>query len=462
MTALARQTAVENTPITRARLDTLLRIPSISTLPNHAEDVRRAARWIVDWMTEMGMTRAELHESSGRLPLVYGEWLGAGAHAPTVLIYTHYDVQPAEKSDGWATEPFEPTEINGKLYARGAVDSKCHVVIQLVAVESMLKHGRAPVNIKMLCEGEEESGSEHIYEFVAQNADLLKADVCVISDGSLPNEYQPVLDYGLRGIVSLEIHVRGPKRDLHSGHYGGSVHNPVQALSEIIAGLHAPDGSVYVPRFYDQVEPLTDEEREVLLPMRAPFDEEWRDVTGAPAPWGEADYSLHERISVRPTLEINGMYGGYLGEGVKTVLPATAVAKLSCRLVPYQTPDHIWACVSEYIHHLTPPSVTVEVIRMEMGAEAFIIDRTSPALKAVTTAYERGWGIKPLLSREGGSVPVTAEFKKYLGAELVLMPFGYKNGGAHSVNESCDLGMVDKGIQTMLHFYEVMATSHGA
>lgn len=457
MTESARQAAAQAFPTTRARLETLLRIPSISTIPAHADDVRRAARWLVDWMLEMGMTRAETYEAEGKLPLVYGEWLGAGDSAPTVLIYTHYDVQPAEKSDGWNTEPFEPTEIDGKLYARGAVDSKCHVVIQLAAIEAMLKQGSSPVNLKILCEGEEESGSEHIYEFVANHPDQLKADVCVISDGSLPNEHQPVLDYGLRGIISLEIHVRGPKRDLHSGHYGGSVHNPVQALSEIIAQLHAPDGTVSVPGFYDQVAPLTDEEREVLLPMRAPFDEEWRDVTGAPAPWGEAAYSLHERIATRPTLELNGFYGGYTGEGVKTVLPSSAVAKISCRLVPYQTPDHIWACVSAYIKSTTPPTVTVEVIRMEIGSEAFIIDRTSPALQAVTTAYERGWGVKPLLSREGGSIPVTAEFQKYLGAQLVMMPFGYKNGGAHSINENCDIEMVAKGIQTMLHFYEVMS-----
>lgn len=457
MTENARKAAESSFATTRARLETLLRIPSISTLPSHADDVRRAARWLADWMLDMGMTRAELHEEAGKLPLVYGEWLGAGESAPTVLIYTHYDVQPALKSDGWLTEPFEPTEIDGKLYARGAVDSKCHVVIQLTAIESMLKNGGSPVNLKILCEGEEESGSEHIYAFVANNPDLLKADVCVISDGSLPNEHQPVLDYGLRGIISLEIHVRGPKRDLHSGHYGGSVHNPIQALTEIVAKLHADDGSVAVPGFYDQVAPLTDEERDVLLPMRAPFDEEWRDVTGAPAPWGEPAYSLHERIATRPTLELNGIYGGYTGEGVKTVLPSKAVAKISCRLVPYQTPDHIWDCVSAHIKTITPPSVSVEVIRMEMGSEAFIIDRTAPALKAVTEAYQRGWGVKPLLSREGGSIPVTAEFQKYLGAQLVMMPFGYKNGGAHSINENCDLGMVKKGIQTMLHFYEVLS-----
>lgn len=457
MTSTAHTHAEAAYPRTRARLDDILRIPSISTVPSHADDVRRAAAWIAAWMLEMGMTRAETHEAAGRLPLVYGEWLGAGADAPTVLIYTHYDVQPAEKSDGWTTEPFIPTEIEGKLYARGAVDSKCHVVIQLAAVEAMLKAGNPPVNIKVLCEGEEESGSEHIYEFVANNADLLKADVCVISDGSLPNEHQPVLDYGLRGIISFEIHVRGPKRDLHSGHYGGSVHNPIQALAEIIAQLHAPDGSVSVPGFYDQVEPLSGDERAVLLPMRAPFDEEWRDVTGAPAPWGEADYSLHERIAVRPTLELNGIYGGYAGEGVKTVLPSAAVAKISCRLVPYQTPDHVWACIQSHIAAITPPSVRVEVIRVEMGAEAFIIDRESAAMKAVTAAYERGWGVKPLLSREGGSIPVTAEFKKYLNAQMVLMPFGYKNGGAHSINENCDLGMVRKGIDTMLYFYGFLA-----
>ncbi len=451
----AHQQADDGYENTRARLDALLRIPSISTVPAHAPDVRRAAQWIASWMRDMGMTRAELFEAPGHLPLVYGEWSGAGPSAPTILIYTHYDVQPADKSDGWATEPFEPTEIDGKLYARGAVDSKCHVVIQLAAIEAALKAGNAPVNFKVLCEGEEESGSEHIYAFVAQNPDLLKADVCVISDGSLPNEHQPVLDYGLRGIVSFELHVKGPRRDLHSGHYGGSVHNPIQALAEIVAQLHAPDGSVAIPGFYDGVAPLTDEERTVLLPMRAPFEHEWHDVTGAPAPWGEAEYSLHERICARPTLELNGIYGGYTGEGVKTVLPSTAIAKISCRLVPYQDPDHIWECFRTRIQQLTPPSVTVEAVRMEMGAPALIIDRTAPAMQAVTAAYQRAWGVTPLLSREGGSIPVASEFQKHLGAQLVMMPFGYKNGGAHSINENCDLGMVRKGIHTMLHFYDI-------
>ncbi|GAB4509005.1 MAG: dipeptidase [Anaerolineae bacterium] len=436
----------------------LLRIPSVSTLPEHAEDVQRAAAWIIAQMQQMGMTRAELFQKPGFLPLVYGEWLEAGANAPTVLVYCHYDVQPATIEDGWDTHPFDPTEKDGKLYARGAVDSKAHVVAHLKAVEAMLASDeKSPVNIKLLFEGEEESGSEHIFGFVAENPDLLRADVCVISDGSNPEVDQPLLVYGMRGITTMEVHVIGPQRDLHSGHYGGSVHNPLQALAEIIAQLHDADGRVTVPGFYDEVLPLTDDERQVLAEIRPIVENEWEAITNAPQPWGEPEYTINERIGARPTLEINGMAGGFYGTGFKTVLPSRAIAKISCRLVPDQDPQRIAALVSEHIARLTPPTVRSEVVILEEGAPGVLFDYTTPAMHAAVRAYEQGWGVKPILSREGGSVPVTAAFQKALGLPIISMPFGYKGCGAHSTNEYMVLDMFHKGIATAIHFHYAIA-----
>jgi acetylornithine deacetylase/succinyl-diaminopimelate desuccinylase-like protein len=441
----------------RQELVELLRIPSISTLEEHAPDVERAAEWLRAHMEHIGLT-ARIYREEDYLPLVYGEWLGAGDGAPTVLVYCHYDVQPAEMEDGWTTNPFEPVERDGKIYARGAVDSKSHVIAQLKAVESLLAEGgQAPVNIRLLFEGEEESGSEHIYGFVQQNPDLLRADAIVISDGSHPDLRQPALEYGLRGIVTLEVVVSGPGRDLHSGHYGGNVHNPIQALTEILAQLHDDNGTVTIPGFYDDVRPFTDEERDVLAGIAPWMETEWREVTGAPLPWGEREYRLHERSSVRPTLEINGIAGGFYGQGFKTVLPARALAKISCRLVPDQDPARITEQVKAHIQALTPPTVHSEVRILEIGAPGVVLERDSTPMQAAAVAYEKGWGVKPIYARAGGSVPVVATFQQELDAPIVMMPFGYAGCGAHGPNEHVYLKLFHQGIDTAIHFYDEFA-----
>jgi acetylornithine deacetylase/succinyl-diaminopimelate desuccinylase-like protein len=440
-----------------AALIDLLRIPSISTLPEHVGDVERAASWVIDEMRRIGLTRAEIFQKPGYLPLVYGEWLGAGENAPTVLIYCHYDVQPARLADGWTSEPFVPTARDGKLYARGALDSKLHVIAHLKAAESLLASGGLKVNLKLLFEGEEESGSEHIIDFVAEQAELLRADVCVVSDGSMPDPGQPVLPYALRGIVGMELVVTGPKRDLHSGHYGGSVHNPIQALAEIMAALHDESGRVTVPGFYDAVRPVDDEERAALAAIEAWTAAEWEMVAGAPSQWGEPGYTLHERIGARPTLEFNGISGGFQGEGTKTVIPAQASVKITCRLVPDQDPQHMYALVRDYIQSITPPTVQAELRLSDLGAPGILLDRHTQAMQAAMRAYEQAWGRRPLFSREGGSVPVIAALKQALACPLVIMPFGYKGGGAHSTDEFIYPEMLHKGIHTAIDFYRRLA-----
>lgn len=443
-----------------AELSELLKIPSISTMPEHAPDVEQAAQWLVDNMQQMGIT-TQIYQQAGYLPLVYGEWNGAGPGAATVLLYCHYDVQPAFLSDGWDTDPFTPTEKDGRIYARGAVDSKGHVMANLKAIESMLMVDAAcPVNLKILFEGEEESGSEHIFQFVADHASMLQADVCVVSDGSMPDTHQPVLDYGLRGIITFEVEVTGPRRDLHSGHYGGNVHNPIQALAEILAQLHDADGHVTVPGFYEDVQPLSTEEHETLARIIDLMEHEWHEVTGAPAYWGEPEYLLHERVGVRPTLEINGIAGGYYGEGFKTVIPSKALAKVSCRLVPNQDPDKIFALVSDYLHALTPPTVTLDIRMVEEGSPGIVLDRHSPAMRAVFNAYQAAWGGVPRYSRAGGSIPVVSAFQAKLSMPIVLMPYGYKGCGAHSINEHVYIDMFHKGIATAIHFYHEFASMH--
>ncbi len=441
----------------RDELKALMRIPSVSTLAAHAKDVLRAAVWIAEDMQRIGFEHVEVIEAKEWLPLVYGEYKGAGPDAPTVLIYCHYDVQPADIADGWDTDPFEPVERAGKIYGRGAVDSKSHVIAQLKAAESLLaSEAGAPVNIKFLFEGEEESQSEHINRFVKQNTDRLKTDVCVICDGSMPDRAQPALSYALRGAIAMELEVFGPARDLHSGHYGGNVHNPIQALAEIIARLHHPDGRVAVPGFYDNVLPLEAEERAALKAVLPWVEAEWEAVTGAPQPWGEPEYTLHERVGARPTLELNGIAGGFYGDGFKTVLPAKAHAKISCRLVPNQNPARIYTLIRDYVAEITPPTVRSELRRLEAGAPGVLIARDTPAMRAAVTAYTKGWGKPPIFMREGGSVPVIAQIQQSLDAQMVLMAFGYKGCRAHGPNEYVYIDMFHKGIDTAIYFMQAV------
>ena len=436
------------------QLKALIRIPSVSTYPENAGDVRRAAEWLADDMQRIGLT-AEVIPTAGH-PIVYGEWLDAGADKPTVLIYGHYDVQPAELEAGWQTDPFDPVVKDGVLYARGSSDDKGQVFAQLKAVEALLaSDGKSPVNIKFLIEGEEEVSSLHLGEFVRNNIDRLAADVCVISDGGILSPEQPSVVYSLRGLTYMELHVQGPSKDLHSGGFGGGVHNPAQALCEIVAALHNPDGSISVPGFYDDVLALSDEERAEIAKTNW-TDEEWLKNTGVPKIWGEPDYNLRERIGARPTLEINGLLSGFTGEGAKTVLPAKAMAKMSCRLVANQNPMHIYELIKDYVASITPPTVTSEVRLLHTGEPAFV-DLSTDAVQAAIAAYEKGWGRRPVFVREGGSIPIVADFQRELDLPVILMGFGLDTDGAHGPDEHYRIDMFYKGIDTAIHFLEEAA-----
>ncbi len=432
-------------------LKELLRIPSVSTLSEHRDDIRRAAEWLKAHFEHIGMTRAEIFETAGH-PIVYAEWLGAG-DAPTVLVYGHYDVQPADDPQGqWQSDPFEPVVRDGKLYARGATDDKGQTFTQIKAVQSLLASGTMPVNIKFIVEGEEEAGSDSIYGFVEDHTDLLAADVTVVSDTHMLGLDRPSIVTGLRGIIYMEIEVHGPAHDLHSGAYGGVVHNPAQALVHILAALHDDEGRIAVPGFYDDVAALSAEQRAALA--QAPYTiERLENETGVSKPWGEPGYDLHERLGIRPTLEINGLVSGWTGEGSKTVLPASALAKVSCRLVPNQDPEKTFQQVAAYVAALTPDTVTSEVRLLHKGDWA-VIDTDSPYMKAAVRAYEFGFGATPVFQREGGSIPVVGTFQKALKTPVLLMGFGLPDDNLHAPNEKYDLACLSKGMKTAVKFYE--------
>ena len=440
----------------------LLKMRTISTQPQHAADVAAAAEWLRAMMLNIGMTRAEvILMPQGRCPLVLGEWDGAGDDAPTLLIYCHYDVQPAEIADGWDTDPFEPTIKDGRLFCRGAVDSKLHVMSNLKAVESWLASGDKPkVNLKVVLEGEEESGSENINAFIARHPERLSADIAMISDGAILAPNQPSLTYGLRGIAALEIHVQSPVSDLHSGHWGGSVHNPIQALCEILAGLHDANGRVTVPGFYDDVIDVTAKDRQLLKQVEPFLQREWDDVVNAPAVWGEAEYILPERLGARPTLEINGIHGGYTGAGMKTVLPAHASAKITCRLVPHQDPARVMGCIVSHIQNIAPATATVEVRPSETGAEAVLLNVDGLAMRSAAAAYTHAWGVEPVFERSGGSVPIAFECMK-VADEVVIMSYGLKSGRAHGPNENIYLQHFYNGIQATIKFIDVLGEGRG-
>ena len=431
-----------------------LRIPSISTLSEYQKDVRRAADWLVADFARIGLEHVQLIETAGN-PVVYADWLHAGADVPTVLVYGHYDVQPVDPIDLWESPPFEPTLREGCLFARGISDNKGQLFTHVKAIESMLVgNGRLPVNVKLCFDGEEEIGSPNMASFVEANSSLLAADLVLISDGAMIRTDQPSIDYALRGVISAEIHVSGPKRDLHSGSYGGSVHNPAQAIAAIIAALHQPDGSVAVPGFYDDVTTLTPAERALL--QKVPYDEaQWRGETGAPKTWGEAEYSFYERMTARPTCEVNGVWGGFQGEGFKTIIPAEAGAKISMRLVENQDAIKISQQFVDFVHELAPDTVQVKV-NVQAGADAAVTPFDSPFIQAAMQAYEAGWGAKPVLSRGGGSLPIVATFQRDLDVPFVLMPFGLDDN-RHSPNEHYRLDHFDKGLDTAVYFYNLLA-----
>ena len=417
-------------------LKEILVIPSVSTDRARAGEVKRAATWVKARLDRAGCTRAEIFETP-RHPIVYGEWLGAPGK-PTILFYGHYDVQPEDPVALWTTPAFTPTIRDGRLYARGASDDKGQFIIHVNALEAHLKtSGTCPVNVKFLLEGEEEIGSPNLEPFVKKNAALLKCDAVVVSDSAMFDKKTPSIVRGLRGLSYFQIDVRGTSRDLHSGTFGGAVINPAFALAHIIAALKDTKGKVKVPGFYDKVRKLSAAERKALTKLPH-TDAKLKKSIGAPALFGEPGFTTLERVWARPTLEVNGIWGGFQGEGAKTVIPAEAHAKISTRLVPDQTPKEIAAKFIRYIKKIAPPAVDVTVSHIHSG-EAWLAETDHPALKAASRAVKAAYGKTPIFTREGGSIPVVATFDKVLKVPSVLMGIGLHDDNLHAPDEKIDL-----------------------
>ena len=436
-----------------AELKQFLAIPSVSSQKEHVKDMQKCAEWVADQMRSVGMEGVQIMPTGGH-PLVYCEWLHAPGR-PTVLFYGHYDVQPVDPLNLWTSPPFEATVRGENLYARGAADDKGQVLIHLKAVEALMKkQGSLPVNLKMLIEGEEEIGSDNLDRFVEEHQELLKADLVVISDSGMYAKGVPSICYSLRGLSYMEVEVTGPNRDLHSGSFGGSVHNPVQALCEMIASLHDKNGKVTVKGFYDDVRSLTKAERDSF--KKLPFsDKSYAKDLGVAALYGEKGFTTLERLWSRPTLECNGIWGGYTGEGAKTVLPAKAFAKISMRLVPDQSSAKAARLFEKHLKKIAPKTIKVKVVALH-GGEAAITPIDSPGVKAAVAALEKGFGKKVLYQGEGGSIPIVAQFKKILDIDTVLLGFGLPDENAHSPDEFINLGNFFGGIRTSAHFYTLL------
>ncbi|MGC3948196.1 MAG: dipeptidase [Chryseolinea sp.] len=427
-----------------------LRIPSISADSKYKGDVRRAADYLVDRLREAGVDKVELCETKGH-PIVYGEKL-IDPSKPTVLVYGHYDVQPPDPLALWTTPPFEPQIRDEKIYARGSCDDKGQVYMHVKAFEIMTKLDLLKCNVKFMVEGEEEVGSDNLAEFVKGNKQKLKADVILISDTALISLEHPSITTGLRGLSYMEVEVTGPNRDLHSGVYGGAVANPVNVLCEMIASLHDADGRVTVRGFYDKVASLTAEEREAL--NAAPFDlSEYKKDLDIADIKGEKGFTTLERTGVRPTLDVNGIWGGYTGEGAKTVLPSRASAKISMRLVPNQVSSEITKLFTEHFKSIAPPTVKVKVTAHH-GGEPAVTSTDSQPFKAAAAAFRDVFGKDPIPTRDGGSIPIVALFKKELGLDTVLMGFGFDSDAIHSPNEHYGVKNFTLGIETIVAFYK--------
>jgi succinyl-diaminopimelate desuccinylase len=430
----------------------LLRIASVSADSKFHGEVRRAAQWVAHHLEEMGLA-TELIETIGH-PLVYAETPDVSG-APTVLVYGHYDVQPPDPLDQWISPPFEPTKRNGNLYARGATDDKGQMFTHLASVQAWLAvRGKLPVKIKFLIEGEEEWGSKGINDFLHKPAARLKlaSDICVISDTCQFGPGQPAITYGLRGIVGFELTLTGPKQDLHSGTFGGAVTNPVNALCTMLAAVRDWQGRIQIAGFYDDVQPLADRERQQLA--RLPFrDADFMQQLGVSGLSGEESFSTLERRWCRPTFDINGTYGGYQGEGGKTIIPAKAVAKFTFRLVPRQDPDKIAMALEQFLRPLCPPGITMELVHQH-GAQGVVVPLDSPYMAAASRAIERGFGKSPVFIREGGSIPIVTAFAQRLGVDTLLLGWGLDDDNTHSPNEKFCLADFNRGIKASAALWE--------
>lgn len=455
-----KQTALEYLSSRREdfldELETFLAQPTISTLSEHRADVQRGAEWVAANLRAMGMENVEIMptgEGRGQ-PLVYADWLNA-PNAPTVLVYGHFDVQPVDPLNEWLTPPFEPTVIGDTIYARGASDMKSQTHAFMKALEALLRTNSLRVNVKVIVEGEEEVGSPHFAPFLRAHKEKLKCDVALNADSQMASRSLPSVVYGLRGLCYFEIWVHGPAQDLHSGLFGGSIHNPAQVLCDLVSGMHDENGRVTLPNFYEDVRELAPEEREEL--SRFPItDASWAASAGVGELWGERGFSTVERTGARPTLEVNGLYAGFIGEGSKTVLPAKAMAKISTRLVPNQRPEKIKDQLEAYLQEHTPHTVRWQLTQLAAG-EPVLLNRDSPFVQAAVEALEKTFGIAPVFQLLGWSVPVTNMLNDELGVDIVVMGFGLADDGTHGPNEHFYLPNYYRGIEAYIRFFETLA-----
>jgi acetylornithine deacetylase/succinyl-diaminopimelate desuccinylase-like protein len=433
----------------------LLRIPSISARSEHKGDMQKCADVVKQRLLDAGVDKAEIYPTDGH-PVVYGEKI-IDKSKPTVLVYGHYDVQPADSdpTNPWVSGPFEPTIRDGKLFARGSADDKGQFYMHVKAFETMIQTKTLPTNIKFIIEGEEEIGSPNLAKFVSTHKELLKSDVILISDTAMLSLDTPSIDIGVRGLSYIEVEVTGPNRDLHSGVYGGAVANPITMLAKMIASCHDGNNHVTIPGFYDDVVEATPAERQQMA--RAPYsEEEYKKDLGVKQLWGEKGFTTNERTGIRPTLELNGIWGGYTGEGAKTVLPAKAFAKISARLVPNQSAKVITEKLLTYFRQIAPPGVVVKA-EEHHGGEPYMTPMDSKAYRAAAQAIEATFGKAPIPVRGGGSIPICSLFEQYLGVKIVFMGFGLDSDNLHSPNEKFDLANFYKGIETIPYFHKFFA-----
>ncbi len=445
----ALQYAHDNRARFLAELKTFASIPSVSTDPAHKSDMEKTAAWVATRLGALGMKNVQIFPTGGH-PVVYGETMEAGKNAPVVLFYGHYDVQPAEPLELWDSPAFEPTQRGDNLFGRGVSDMKGQMLAGLFAIEAILKTSQLPCNLKFIFEGEEEIGSPNLAPFIAGHKELLSSDLVLNLDSGIIAEDFPSITCALRGLAYFEVRVSGATSDLHSGMFGGAVHNPAQVLCELIAGMHDDTGRITLPGYYDRVRPLSAEERVDMA--RLPMDDDhFLKITGAPALYGEAGYTAAERVGARPTLEVNGLLSGFTGEGSKTVLPAKAMAKISMRLVPDQDPAEVHQQLLKYMELHAPPTVRWEVDQMAGGFPS-IVDRNTPGVQALSKAFETVWGKTPGFKREGGSVPVVAQMQSILGKASILAGFGLPDDNLHAPNEKLHLPTWYRGIDVVIHF----------
>ena len=445
----------ENRTTHLEQLNDFLRIPSISALSEHGSDMNKAAEWLVSSLTDAGLENVVIDQTDGH-PVVYADWLHA-EDKPTILVYGHYDVQPVDPLELWESAPFEPEIRDNKLYARGASDDKGQVFMHIKAVEALIKNfDSLPVNVKFLIEGEEEVGSPNLEKYILENKEKLAADVIVISDTGMQGPGQPAVCYGLRGLCGVQVDVQGAKSDLHSGLYGGGVQNPLHAIVELLATFRDKEGTIAVEGFYDNVREITAEERAAYEALG--FDEdELKNEIDVPELFGEKGFSHLERTWTRPTLELNGVFGGFSGEGIKTVLPAEAGAKITCRLVPDQDPEEIVEKLKAHIDKHKPVGVTVTVTEFDKG-KPFITPFEHPAIQAAGRSYEKVYEVPTAYTRGGGSIPIVAAFDEILGLPVVLMGFGLSSENFHAPNEHFHLENFDQGLRVLGDYMHEVAT----